>query len=230
MIRPSLVAGAAVTAVCAPRLEPGNREIERRQTLDASSLPFHRLVMADLRTESDTDRAALIGAVAASADHAAFIALFEFYAPRIKAQAMRYGVTADVAEDIAQEAMLSLWRRAGQFDPARGSASAWVFTIATNARIDRMRRDRRLAGAVEIDAESPLLSVDPVEPSGADAVRLARLVDGLPEEQRRILHLSFFSDVPHSDIAKRLGLPLGTVKSRIRLAIAKLRQALRDDQ
>lgn len=199
-------------------------------SLDGLPQPFHRLAMTDRQTDHEAGRAALIGAIAASADRGAFIALFEFYAPRLKAQAMRYGVSADVAEDIVQEAMLSLWRRAGQFDPARGSASAWVFTIATNARIDRMRRDKRLANAVEVDPESPLLAVDPAEASGLDSARLARLMAELPEEQRRILHLSFFSDVPHSEIAKRLGLPLGTVKSRIRLAITKLRQALRDDQ
>lgn len=201
----------------------------RRRWLDAGDLSPHRLDMVKTRTESETDRARLIGAIAASADRVAFAALFEFYAPRIKAQAMRFGVGADVAEDIVQDAMLSLWRRAAQFDATRGAASAWVFTIATNARIDRMRRDKRLSEAKDIDAESPLLMVEATDGSGVDAARLARHMDVLSDDQRRILHLSFYADIPHSEISERLGLPLGTVKSRIRLAIAKLRQELREE-
>lgn len=178
--------------------------------------------------QTDDDRARLIVDIAVKADRAAFMTLFEFYAPRIKAQTMRFGLGADVAEDIVQDAMLSLWRRASQFDSERGSASAWVFTIATHARIDRMRRDRRLSQASEIDVDSPLFAAATDDDFGIDAARLAQHVEALPVEQKRILHLSFFSDLSHGDIAKKLGLPLGTVKSRIRLAITKLRQALRD--
>lgn len=189
----------------------------------------HRFPMAISTLQTEAQRAALIHAIAGNADRSAFIGLFEFYAPRIKAQAMRFGLNADAAEDVVQDAMLSVWRRAAQFDAARGSASAWVFGIAANARIDRMRRDRRLNAVEPIDADSPLLAVEATDGTGADAARLERCVQDLPEEQRRIVHLSFFADLPHGEIARRLGLPLGTVKSRIRLAIGKLRQALRDE-
>lgn len=170
----------------------------------------------------------LIRSIAQAGDRTAFITLFEFYAPRIKAQAMRFGLDAAAAEDVAQEAMLAVWRRAVQFDGDRGSASAWIFSIATNARIDRLRRDRHIAAAAPVDGDSLSLTSDPVE-DGADARRLDALMHALPEEQRRIVRLSFFADLPHGEIARRLGIPLGTVKSRIRLAIGKLRQALRDD-
>lgn len=176
---------------------------------------------------TEAARAALIQAVATAQDRSAFIALFEFYAPRIRGQAMRFGIDASVAEDIAQDSMLAVWRRAAQFDAGRGTASAWIFTIATNARIDRMRRDRLLAASVEIGSDDPLVatSAGDYEP---DAQRLHDIVSGLPEEQREIVRLSFYRDMPHAKIAAHLGVPLGTVKSRIRLAMTKLRQALQD--
>lgn len=194
--------------------------------LDWDDRAPHRFHMAAKPPPSEADRAALIDAIARHGDRMAFIALFEFYAPRIKAQAIRFGLNPEAAEDVAQDAMLSVWRRASQFDAARGSASAWVFTIATNARIDRLRRDKHIARSQPIDEESPLLVAEPTETGGMDARRLDHIVQTLPEEQRQIVHLSFFADLPHGEIARRLGIPLGTVKSRIRLAIAKLRLAL----
>ena len=196
--------------------------------LDGRDARLHTLPMTLPLPDTEEARAVLIGAIAERQDRAAFIALFDFYAPRIKAQAMRYGLGADAAEDVAQDAMLSLWRRAGQFDAGRGSASAWVFTIATNARIDRMRRDSKLKAAVTLD-DAPELAADAVEHNGADAARLARLMETLPAEQRQVLAPSFFREVAHSDIARHLGIPLGTVKSRIRLAVSRLRTLMSDD-
>ena len=187
---------------------------------------FHRLVMPSKPFPTEIERSELIQAIAKSQDRSAFIALFEFYAPRIKAQAMRFGLDVVVAEDIAQDAMLSVWQRAGQFDPQRGSASAWVFAIATNMRIDRARREKRAAAAAQDDIGAIVIA--PVSGQASDADRLANLVRTLPSDQRRIIELSFYSEVSHGEIASQLGVPLGTVKSRIRLAIAKLRQALRD--
>ena len=188
---------------------------------------FHRLFMPLYPSLlSDAARARLIQAVARTQDRSAFIALFEFYAPRIKAQAGRFGLDASTAEDIAQDAMLSVWQRAGQFDPERGSASAWVFTIATNVRVDRARREKRFVGAPRNEMGEALLTASEADVS-PDADRLSGLVRALPSDQRRIIELSFYSDVSHGEIASRLNVPLGTVKSRIRLAIAKLRQALR---
>lgn len=195
--------------------------------VDDAAKVLHRFDMPAADVPTDAERARLIVAIATSADRAAFIALYEFYAPRIKGQAIRFGLEASAAEDVAQEAMLAVWRRAAQFDPMRGTASAWVFAIATHARIDRLRRDKHLARSVDIDDETPLMVVEADE-GATDAVRLSRIVANLPEEQRRIVQLSFYSDMPHAEIASRLGIPLGTVKSRIRLAISKLRHALSD--
>jgi RNA polymerase sigma factor (sigma-70 family) len=83
-----------------------------------------------------------ITAIAARQDRAAFAALFGFYAPRIKAMLMRSGAPADTAEDIAQETLITVWRKAAYFDPARASAAAWIYTIARNLRVDRLRRDK----------------------------------------------------------------------------------------
>lgn len=201
----------------------------RRSRLDAGRARPQRFLMSTSAPKTDSERADLIADIAERGDRSAFIALFEFYAPRIKGQAMRFGLSADMAEDVAQDAMLAVWRRAGQFDAARGSASAWIFTIATNARTDRLRRDRRLTSAVELDADSIALSVDAADGASLDAARVSSYVQSLPEQQRHILHLSFFRDLPHAEIARTLDIPLGTVKSRIRLAIGKLRQAMKDE-
>lgn len=188
---------------------------------------FHRLVMPSEPFPSEAERSELIQAIAKAQDRSAFIALFEFYAPRIKAQAMRFGVDPGVAEDIAQDALLSVWQRASQFDPERGSASAWIFTIATNVRIDRARREKRIAAAAQSDMQDASTTASTAD-GELDVDRLHGLLMALPSDQRRIIELSFYSEVSHGEIASRLNIPLGTVKSRIRLAIVKLRQALRD--
>jgi RNA polymerase sigma-70 factor (ECF subfamily) len=176
--------------------------------------------------DDDARRAALIEAVAHKADRQAFAELFAWYAPRVKAQAMRFGLSADAAEDVAQDTMLSLWRRAGQFDRARGGASAWVFTIAANARIDRLRRDQRLARSAPIDGAALDIAAEATDEGGLDGARLARLLEDLPPDQRKVVHLTFFGGASQSEIADALGAPLGTVKSRLRLALLKLRAAL----
>lgn len=203
---------AAASAVRAP---PRGLDVARRSP--------QRLRMAELDSDPEGERGRLILRVA-NGDRAAFAALFAFYAPRIKSQSMRFGLAPDAAEDVAQEAMLSLWRRAAQFDPARGPASAWVFAVAANARIDRVRKDGRQTLASVDEA----LSVPAPEPgaSGADVARVVAAIETLPDEQKRILHLSVYRGAAHGEISRHLGLPLGTVKSRIRLAMVRLRQAL----
>jgi len=171
---------------------------------------------------------ALIARVAQDRDRAAFAALFDHFAPRIKAYLIRLGATPGLAEDVTQEALLSLWRKAHLFDPAKAAAATWVFTIARNLRIDQIRKERR----PQMDADDPLCE-EPrgpeenlawVQPEG----RLRAALAMLPPDQARVIELSFFSDCPHSEIADRLGIPLGTVKSRLRLAMARLRTAMGD--
>ncbi len=170
-------------------------------------------------------QAGLMQAVAEAGDRAAFAALYEHFAPRLKAWLMRLGTPEDAAEELAQESLITAWRRAASFDPAQASVATWLFTIARNKRIDRLRRERR----PEIDLSDPALVPDPepapdtvIDAAQAEA-QLRTALQDLPEEQLHLLRLAFFSDLSHRDIAERENLPLGTVKSRIRLALARLR-------
>jgi RNA polymerase sigma-70 factor (ECF subfamily) len=166
--------------------------------------------------------------VAQSRDRDAFQELFAHFAPRVKAYVMRLGASDQAADDLAQEAMLTVWRKAGLFDPARASASTWIFTIARNLRIDLIRRERQ----PRFDQDDPTLA--PAPETGAEESASARDRDealraalaALPAEQGEIVRLSFYSGKPHGEIAETLKIPLGTVKSRLRLAMARLRTAL----
>lgn len=164
-------------------------------------------------------------------DLEAFNRLFDRYAVRIKAFMMRAGASEPDADEIAQDVMVSIWRRAASFDPARAAASTWIFAIARNRRIDMIRRMRRPAP----DPEDPLFQPDP-EPDGLARVSLAERealvregLKGLAPEQHDVLRLAFYDGLSHGEIAERSGLPLGTVKSRIRLAFRHLRGALSED-
>jgi RNA polymerase sigma-70 factor (ECF subfamily) len=171
----------------------------------------------------------LLVAVAERQDRAAFATLFGHFAPRLKAYIRRCGLEEARAEELAQEVMLIVWRRAALYDPTQATASTWIFAIARNKRIDALRRERR----PELDPDDPALVPD--EDPVVDLLiaqhelegRLRVAVDALPEEQAIVLRKNFFEDKPHNQIAAELALPLGTVKSRLRLALAKLRQAMR---
>jgi RNA polymerase sigma-70 factor (ECF subfamily) len=170
----------------------------------------------------------LVRAVGQNGDKAAFKELFDHFAPRVKGYLMRLGASAAVAEDLAQDVMLTLWRKAVQFDPGKASASTWVFTIARNLRIDAIRRERR----PQFDVDDPTLAPSSGRSSDENLdwakaeERLREALVMLPREQAHVIELSFLADKPHSAIAAELGLPLGTVKSRIRLAMVQLRGAL----
>ena len=168
----------------------------------------------------------LLGRVATMRDRAAFAALFAHFAPRVKAYLLRLGAPPALAEDLAQEALLSLWRKAHLFDPAKASAATWLFTIARNLRIDAIRREKR----PELDSEDFLPANQPDADDrivlADDEVRLRAALRALPPDQVQVIELSFFADKPHSQIAGELGIPLGTVKSRLRLAMARLKRVL----
>ncbi len=172
----------------------------------------------------------LLAALAETHDQADFIRLFEYYAPRIKTYLRRLGADDATAEELAQEAMLTVWRKAGFFDPAKASAGTWIFAIARNLRIDRLRRERR----PELDPDDPALVPDPETPpddalaAGQRERTIRAAVATLPPEQAEVIALSFYEDTPHSEISTRLGIPLGTVKSRLRLAMNRIRAALGD--
>ncbi|WP_342633735.1 sigma-70 family RNA polymerase sigma factor [Neorhizobium lilium] len=176
---------------------------------------------------SNGEMARLLKAVASDRSIEAFEALFRFYAPRVRSfMAMKTG-DRQVAEELMQETMVSVWNKAEQFDPERGNVSAWIFTIARNIRIDFYRRRRP-----SFDPQDPAFVTDDVPSADVafeqvqDAALLRQAMATLPPDQLDVLKRAFFDDVSHSTIASELGLPLGTVKSRIRLAFEKLRAAL----
>ena len=181
---------------------------------------------------SADDARRLVAAVAVERDRDAFAQLFGYYGPRLKAFMMRGGLSASAAEELAQETMLLVWRKAGYFNAERGGVSTWIFTIARNLRIDRLRREKRPRANTELFDPSD----EPEGPATGEAVlmavqreeRVRAALDLLSDEQAEVLRLSFFGDKPQSEIASELGIPLGTVKSRVRLALGRLRHILDD--
>ena len=176
--------------------------------------------------KAEIDLTALMIAVRDRQDRAAFAALFQHFAPRVKGFLMKSGTDAALAEDCAQDVMAVLWHKAAQYDPARASVATWVFTIARNRRIDIARKARR--------PEPEALDWGEVEPDQADVyeagqetARLVAAMAELPEKQRALIQRAFYGELSHSEIAAETGLPLGTIKSRIRLALDRLRQNLR---
>ena len=165
--------------------------------------------------------------IAERGDRAAFATLFGHFAPRVKSYLMRLGAPPEAAEEIAQETLLTVWRRAAAFDPERAAASTWIFTIARNLRIDLSRREARVVRPDDPSRYEPgPAAPDDVLSAVEDEGRISRALATLPREQAQVVTLAFFADKPHSEIAKDLGLPLGTVKSRLRLAMGRLRGAL----
>ena len=184
--------------------------------------------MSTPRTAPD-GYADMIGAIAARGDRAAFAALFEHFAPRVKSYMLRLGAEPQLAEELAQETMLAVWRKAAAFDRAKAAPSTWIFTIARNLRIDAARRSRR-GDPIEDPSDAPDAepAPDAVLVAAQSEGRIQQALGALPPEQAEVVRLSFFSDKPHSEIAEALKLPLGTVKSRLRLAMARLRDLLGD--
>lgn len=180
--------------------------------------------------ETPEEWARLLDAVASRGDVAAFEILFRHFGPRVKTYMLRQTKNLHMAEELMQETMVTVWRKAALYDPARGNVSAWIFTIARNLFISACRKQNR----PEFDPNDPAFVPATTEPadvglaSRQDAETLHAALLDLPSEQRELVQRSFFGDVPHSTLAQEFGLPLGTVKSRIRMAIAKLRKSMED--
>ncbi len=169
----------------------------------------------------------LIEAVALRRDREAFAQLFSYFAPRLKAWLIKSGATPGAAEDFAQDAMLTVWRKADLFDARKARAATWIFTIARNRRLDMLRRDARPLPVPEIElTEQTVERHDDLLVLSEDAERVRDALSRLKPDQVEVLRLAFFMDSPHSEIARQLDLPLGTVKSRIRNAMIKLRLIL----
>jgi RNA polymerase sigma factor (sigma-70 family) len=183
-----------------------------------------------LLAEATTKRMAWVAQVAAvrdARDKAAFAELFAYFAPRVKSFLMKSGASPDLAEECAQDVMVTLWNKAHLFDPSKASVSTWIFTIARNRRIDMLRKQRR--------PEPEDLPWGPEEePDQADAMGLQQETEilgealaALPPEQRQLIERAYFGELSHSEIAVETGLPLGTIKSRIRLALERLRHIMK---
>lgn len=181
---------------------------------------------------SPAEQCRLIEAVAVTSDRSAFAELFTYFAPRVKSFLMRSGLDDTAAEEVTQETMLAMWRKASYFDPSRAGLSTWIFTIARNQRIDRLRSGRvQTADSLFYPSDEPDAPLSGEELAiVAEREQLIREALGaLSDEQTKIVRLSYFADKPHAEIARELGIPLGTVKSRIRLALNRLRALLDND-
>lgn len=187
-----------------------------------------RVVKSDLgaKTGQQPDWVQLMALVRDDRDRAAFAQLFTHFAPRIKGFLIKSGADAAMAEECAQDVLTTLWNKAGQFDPTRASVATWIFTIARNRRIDMLRRQRRP------EPEDLTWGPEP-EPDQADVIALQQDSENLnaalaklPEAQRDLIEKAYFGDLSQSEIARITGLPLGTIKSRIRLALDRLRHAM----
>ncbi|WP_085827871.1 sigma-70 family RNA polymerase sigma factor [Roseovarius gaetbuli] len=189
--------------------------------------PAHVTPTKDKKQKENEDWVACIARIREAQDEAAFARLFSHFAPRVKAFLMRSGTDATLAEECAQEVMATLWQKAHMFDPSRASAATWIFTIARNRKIDALRKQKRP------EPEDLPWGNEP-EPDQADVLalqeesnQLGDAIAALPEKQRVLIEKAYFSDLSHSEIADQTGLPLGTIKSRIRLALDRLRHAMK---
>ncbi len=168
-----------------------------------------------------------VHAVGDTKDRAAFAELFGYFAPRVKSFLMKSGASPDLAEECTQEVMATLWNKAHMFDPTKASVSTWIFTIARNRKIDLLRKQRR--PEPEDLPWGPQAEPDQAEAMGLqqETEQLGRALATLPEEQRKLIERAYFGELSHSQIAAETGLPLGTIKSRIRLALDRLRHAMK---
>lgn len=219
----SLIFGIALSA---PSREPLFRAVKPRSKVE-DPMVAEGADPGDRRSKA-AEFAECIGQIAKHRSEAAFEVLFRYFAPRIKSYCLRAGADPSGAEEITQEAMVSIWRNAAKFDPSKASPSTWIFAIARNLSIDRFRKTRR----PEFDPVDPaFMPEDPAAPDGLietieteEAVR--KILDSLSSKERDVLMLSYYENLSHSEISRQLRLPIGTVKSRIQLAFAKIRSAL----
>ena len=184
--------------------------------------------MTDNKPSSAEHHIRLMGRITETRDKEAFRELFDHYAPRVKSYLLRFKMNAELAEDLAQEVMITVWRKADLYDPGKAALSTWIFRIARNRFIDQTRKQKY----PEVDAETHMANMAAPEQTDQPVItrQIGRNVQiamaALGNDQRQVIELSFFEELSHAQIADRLSLPLGTVKSRIRLAFKVLRNEL----
>lgn len=167
-------------------------------------------------------------AVGHDGDRDAFVRLYKYYGPRLRSFLLGQGASAGEAEEVIQDTMMTVWRKAGMFDPAKAAAGTWIFTIARNLRIDALRKANRPLPEPDdpVMAPQPLASPERMSELAQVGDRVVSALSAMPEEQATAVHMSFFEDKSHGEIARELGVPLGTVKSRLRLAMQRLKQEM----
>lgn len=208
------------------------RDASRAQGQQDTALPDGAILMADRLPPSPVmqlshEWVAEVAAIAQARDQSAFAAVFRHFAPRVKAFLMKSGADEALAEECMQDVMATLWRKAHLFDPTRASVSTWIFTIARNRKIDLLRKyarpepeDLPWGPEAEPDQEDVLALQQ-------ESQKLAEALRKLPQKQRILIEKAYFGDLTHGEIALETGLPLGTIKSRIRLALERLRHNMR---
>ena len=191
-----------------------------------ASKPASKAPMTAPARDMDVDWVEAMARIRQSQDNAAFAAIYRHFGPRVKAFLMRSGADAGLAEECMQDVMATVWTKSHMFDPSRASLATWVFTIARNKKIDVLRKQRRpepedLAWGPDHEPDQ-----EDVMSFQQESAQLSKAVAELPEKQRVLIERAFFADLSHSEIAAETGLPLGTIKSRIRLALERLRRSM----
>ena len=174
---------------------------------------------------ADVELSLCIELVGKNQDKLAFGTIFRYFAPRLKSFLVKAGSTDTQAEEVIQEVMIAVWTKASSYDSNKSSVSTWIYTIARNKRIDKIRKEKRhYLSESDEGLEIPVDSTQENEIFAAQVSNsLKKYMSSLPEEQSKLLKLSYFYNKTHSDISEELKIPLGTVKSRIRLALTKMR-------
>jgi RNA polymerase sigma-70 factor (ECF subfamily) len=182
---------------------------------------------------SDTPTQALIEALVAvsvSRDKKAFAKLFDYFAPKIKRFGIKQLGSEALAMELVQDTMTSVWKKAHLYHPSKGAATTWVYTVMRNASFDTLRKMKSNKEESISDELWPMIQ----EPGSAfgesfdhlEDKRIKRFIDTLPQAQKEILWGVYFQDLSQEQLAEQLNIPLGTVKSRLRLALQKLRVEL----
>lgn len=208
----------------APALWSVYADLETRKSAPTKRKDVH------VKPAKDPDRLVWVNHIIAIRDHqdrAAFGEVFNHFAPRVKGFLMKSGAAPDMAEEVAQDVMATLWRKAHLFDPTKASVSTWVFTIARNRRIDVLRKQRRPEPEDLTWGPEPEPDQADVLALQQDSAKLGEALAALPDKQRHLIERAYFGELTHSEIAEETGLPMGTIKSRIRMAIDRLRHQMK---
>ena len=216
------------TAMLAHDFEHATRRTARHSPRDPRPMAWQILPWES--AGAVTDWSDCILAIAARRDRPRFTELFLHFGPRLQSFFLRLGATPGQAEDLAQETMLTVWRKADQFDPSRAGAATWIFTVARNLRADARRRERDPTPLAELYEGMNVPMPSDMLIAAEQSHRVRRAIAELPPEQVEVIRLSFFEDRPHGEIAALLQIPLGTVKSRARLGMARLRTLVEEWQ